>query len=302
MFEGNIRQPVNADMDIITGFLSAGNVQIAPFRRAGANKDRIERLGEKVFQAVDALAQPHLRAHGRDIAHFLIQHFFGQAEFGDLRADHAAGFSLAVKYNKIITKGGEIACNRHRGGASPDQRDPFAVFLFGHFGHAGGNITLIIGRDPFEAADRHRFFLDAAAPTGWLAGAVAGAAQNARKHIGFPVDHKGIGIAAFGDQTDIFRHRSVGGTGPLAVNNLMIIIRIFRIRRLQVIPPGARPCSYPQNGPTPASEADTNHILELKCWQMQQLAAILLGPRRAGGLIRLQSCCSAKWTARSTAT
>ena len=45
--------------------------------------------------------------------------------------------------------------------------------------------------------------IQAAAAAGRLAGPVAGAAQNAGKHIGFPVDHVGIGVLALCDQTDV---------------------------------------------------------------------------------------------------
>jgi len=72
-------------------------------------------------------------------------------------------------------------------------------------------------------------FLDPAPSAGWLAGAVAGAAKNSGKDVALPVDHVGVGVSAGGDQADVFRHWSVRGAGPLAVNHFVEVVGLVDI-------------------------------------------------------------------------
>ena len=74
-----------------------------------------------------------------------------------------------------------------------------------------------------------RHFLDAAAAAGGFARPVAGAAQHAGKDIGMPVDHIGVGITPRRDHADIFGHRRVRGTGPLAIHDLVKVIGILDV-------------------------------------------------------------------------
>src|SRR5437764_14083662 len=93
------------------------------------------------------------------------------------------------------------------------------------------DVVLEIGGDALQPADRDGGFLDAAAAAGRLAWPVAGAAENSRKHIGFPVDHVSVAIAAFSDQPDVFRHGRMRGAGPLAVDHLVKVIGRRNISR-----------------------------------------------------------------------
>ena len=45
------------------------------------------------------------------------------------------------------------------------------------------------------------------------------------KHVGLPIDHVGVAVAAGGDQPDVFRNRRVGRTGPLAIHDLVEVVR-----------------------------------------------------------------------------
>ena len=150
---------------------------------------------------------------------------FGQAEFGDLRADHAARLRILVEHHAMITERREVTRDGERGGAAADQRDALAVFLRRRLGQPRADIVLVIGGDALQAADRHRLVLDAHAPAGRLARPVTGAAENSRKHVGVPVDHVGVGIAARGDQPDIFRDGRMRRASPLAIHDLVEVAR-----------------------------------------------------------------------------
>jgi hypothetical protein len=101
--------------------------------------------------------------------------------------------------------------------------------------HAMFDVVLEVGGDAFQAADRNRSFLDPAAAARGLAGTVAGAAENSRKHIRFPIDHVGVAIAAFGDQSDVFRNGRVRGAGPLAIDHFMKVVGCRNISRFHSI-------------------------------------------------------------------
>ncbi len=120
-------QPVDADMDVLGRFLAAGNVEIAAARRAGADEDRVPAFRQQRLHAVDAFAAAEFDAEAEDVAGLLVDDAVGQAEFRDLRADHAAGFRVAVEHHDVIAERRQIARHRERGGAAADQRDALAV-------------------------------------------------------------------------------------------------------------------------------------------------------------------------------
>jgi hypothetical protein len=97
----------------------------------------------------------------------------------------------------------------------------------------------VVGGHPLEAANGHRFSLVGCArlnptpSTCGLAGAIASSTQHARKNIGNPIDHVGIGIAPLADQADVFGDGGVRRARILAVNDTVEILRIFDIGRLQ---------------------------------------------------------------------
>ena len=77
--------------------------------------------------------------------------------------------------------------------------------------------------------------IDAATAACRFARAVAGAAENAGEHVRFPVDHVGVAVAASGDQPDVFGNGGVGGARPLAIYDLMEIVWLVDIGRLQIV-------------------------------------------------------------------
>ncbi len=89
---------------------------------------------------------------------------------------------------------------------------------------AVADVVLVVGGDALQAADRHRLLLDPSAPAGRLAGAVAGAPENPRKHVRLPVDHVGVAVATRGDQPDVFGDGRVRRARPLAIHDLVEVV------------------------------------------------------------------------------
>jgi len=212
-------------MDVRRRFLAAGNVEIAAPRRARADEDRIPAFRQQRLEAVDAPAAVKFDAEVEDIVAFLVDDRFRQTEARNLRADHAAGLGVLVEHHAVIAERRQVARDRERGGAAAHERDALAVLGGRRLGQAGADVVLEVGRHPFEAADRDRLVLHAHAPTRRFARPVAGAAEDSGKHVGFPVDHVGVAVAARRDQPDVFRNRSVSRTGPLAIHDLVEVVR-----------------------------------------------------------------------------
>ena len=127
--ERDAGEPVDADMDVLGRFLAAGNVEVAAARRAAADEDRVKVFGEQRLHAVDALAADEFDAEIEDVAAFLVDHAFRQAEFRNLRAHHAAGLRVLIEHDAFVAHRREIARHRERGGAAADERDALAVLL-----------------------------------------------------------------------------------------------------------------------------------------------------------------------------
>src|SRR5262249_16337429 len=120
------------------------------------------------------------------------------------------------------------------------QRNALAVTTRGGFRQPGADVVLEVGGDALEAADRDRLLLDAAAPARRLAWPVAGASEDSRKHVGLPIDHVGVAVAARRDQPDVFRDWSVCRTGPLAIHDLVEVVRISDVGILHFLLDHAR--------------------------------------------------------------
>ena len=230
MLERDRGQPFDADVNIGGGFLAAGNFELAAARRAGADKHRVVVFGEQLLQAVDAVAALELDAEVEDVVGFLVDHRIRQPEFRNLRPHHAAGLGVGIEHGAVVTERREVAGHRQRGGAAADDRDALAV-LRQRPRHAVLDVVLEIGGDALQPADRDRRILDAAAAAGGLARTIAGASENSRKHVRSPIDHVGVAVAAFSNQADVFWNGRMRGTGPLAVDHFVEVVRRRNISR-----------------------------------------------------------------------
>ena len=115
----------------------------------------------------------------------------------------------------------------------------FLPFLsLGIFGRRRADVVVpMIGRDALQAADGHRFFFDAAAAAGRLAGPVADAPEDAGEHVRVAVHHVGVGEAPLRNKSNVFGDVGVCWASPLAIHDLVKVVGLRGVRRLH-IPPG----------------------------------------------------------------
>src|SRR5262249_8505422 len=100
---------------------------------------------------------------------------------------------------------------------------------------ARANIVLVVGGHAFEPADRDRILFNTSAPARRLAGPVAGASENAGKHVRMPIDHVGVAVAPGCDQSDVFGNGCMRRAGPLAVDHLVEVVRRRNVSRLHLL-------------------------------------------------------------------
>jgi hypothetical protein len=86
-----------------------------------------------------------------------------------------------------------------------------------------------------EPANSDRLPIDALSAAGWLARTIAGATQDARKYIGFSVDHVGVRESPLRYQPDVLRHIRMRRACPLAIDYFVVVIWISNVGRLHKI-------------------------------------------------------------------
>ena len=245
MPERHRRQPVNADVDVGCGLLAARYVQVAPARRAAAHIDSVVTLGQQTSQRLDPFATPKIDTQIQDVAGLFVNHRLGQAKARNLGADEATGLPVAIEHRDLVPQGCKVS--RHRQGRGPGAHAGNAPSIRRcHGWHAALDVVFHIRSHPFEAADGHRLgfghraaggvvvFFHPSAPAGGLARPVTGAPQHTWEHVGDPIDHVGVAVAALPDQSDVLWHGGVGGAGPLAIHDFMKIGRVAEVSRLQL--------------------------------------------------------------------
>ncbi len=243
--EGDGRQPVDADVDVGGGFAPAGDIEVAAARRAAADEDGVPVFLEQCAQAVDALARAEVEAEVKHVPHLLVDHRVGQPELGDLRAHHAARLRVAVEDHAFVAERREVTRHRQRRRTCADERDALAVLRLGTLRQPRPDVFLQVRGHALQAADGHglglgielamlgRAFFHAASPARGFAGSVTGAAEDAGKDVGVPVDEVSVAVAARRDHPDVFGNGGVGGTCPLAIDDLVEIIGVCDVRGIQ---------------------------------------------------------------------
>jgi hypothetical protein len=229
-------EPGDADVDPV-GVPAPREVEFLAPGRAGADEYGVEpALVEEVPHAFDRRAEPEVRAHAGDVADLLVEHLRRQAECRDVGAHQAAGDRVLLEDHDLVADRQQVVGDRQRRRARADAGDTPAVPARRRLRQPRRDVVAQVGCHALQAADRHRFFLDAATPAGGLAGAVADASEDAREHVGFAVDDIGVRIAPLCDQPDVLRHVGVRRAGPLAVHHLVEVVGIGRVGRFHAVP------------------------------------------------------------------
>ncbi|GBF30345.1 hypothetical protein MnTg04_00286 [bacterium MnTg04] len=231
MLERDRFQPIDSYIYTVA-VVAARDFQVAATRRARTDKYRIEILLEQVFHAGDLVTEPQIRAHVHDHVDFFVQHLGRQAKRRDIGAHQATGGIEFFENHNFVAHRQQVIGHRQRCAASTDHGNLFAILLLGRFRQAIADVVTQIGGDPFQATNGNRFFLDPDTTASRLARPVADSAQDAGKHIRLPIQHVGVVESTLGDQPDIARHIRVRRTRPLAIDHLVVIIRVFGIDRI----------------------------------------------------------------------
>jgi hypothetical protein len=224
--EPDVGEPFHADVDVCGGGDAAGKIEVEPARRAGADEHGIRPLCEQRLEAPDIRGAAELDAEVEDVADLLVNYSLGHAEMRDAGAHHAAGHRISVEDDAAVTERRQVTGDGKGRRAAVHEGDALAVPAGGELRQERADLALVIGRGTLQAADRHRLLLHPAAAAGGLARPIAGATQDAGEDIGLPVDHVGLGVTAFRDQPDVVRYRSVGGTSPLTVHDVVEVVRL----------------------------------------------------------------------------
>src|SRR6185436_19822326 len=245
MLEGDRGQPVDADVNVLRRFLASGDVEVASTRRAAADEHGVVALLQQRLHRIDALAAAELDAEVEDVAALLVDHAVGQPELRDLRAHHAAGLRIAVEHDAFVAERREIARDGQRRGPAADERDALAVLLRCGLRKPRADVALEVGGGALQAADCDglglrarlavlgRALLDAHAAARRLARAIARAAQDPRENVRLPVDQVGVVVTPLRNQPDVLGNGRVRGARPLAIDNLVEVVRLSDIRRFQ---------------------------------------------------------------------
>ena len=172
-----------------------------------------------------------LHAHIDDHANFVVEYRCGEAKRGDVGAHQATWLVMRFVDDDFITERQEVVGHGQRRRSASNASNAFAVLVHRNWRQQIGDVIAQVGGDAFEAADRHRFAINALPAAGRFAGAVTGSPQDRGEDVGLAVDHVCVGETALGDQPDVFGHVGVSGTGPLAIDDLVVIRGIADVGR-----------------------------------------------------------------------
>ena len=150
-----------------------------------------------------------------------------QAERRDVRAHQPAGRRELLEDHDLVAERRQIVGDRQRRRAGADAAR--RACRSSRSGALGRRSVMSSRR---SAATRLRrqiatgLLVDARAPAGRLARAIAGAPEDAREHVRLAVEHVRVGVAALGDEPDVLGDVGVRRAGPLAIDDLVEVIGI----------------------------------------------------------------------------
>ena len=84
----------------------------------------------------------------------------------------------------------------------------------------------MISRNAFETANCDRLVFNTTAPASWLAWTVADPPKDAWKHVRLTIFHVRIAELPLGNHANVCWNVGVGGTAPLAIDDLVEVLGI----------------------------------------------------------------------------
>ncbi len=119
-----------------------GQIEVASARCTGADENRVIPFGQQALHRIDVDAAAQFDAEIEDVAGFLVDHFLGQTEAGDLRADHAARLRILIEQNDLVPERGKVTGDGERRRSSTDTGDTAAVHRHPSARHAPLDVVL----------------------------------------------------------------------------------------------------------------------------------------------------------------
>src|SRR5581483_9160864 len=275
--ERDALQPVDADVDVLAGFVAAGDLQLLAARRAGADEDRVELrlLVKHRFQAVDRRVVADVHAHAQDHVDLFVEHGARQAKHRHVGAHETARRRALLEHHQLVAERRQIVGHRQRRGPGADQRDALAVARV-RLRQAIVDVAAQVGRDALEPANRDRFLVDARASARGLARAIARAPENSRENVRLAIEHVRIGIASLRNQPDVLGHVGVRRTSPLAIDDFMEVAGITNVgwfHRLGSPLPRIHHIGSPFQGGTPTPASAFPRLTTCGTWRLLRCAA-----------------------------
>ena len=154
-------EPVDADVDVRRRFLAAGDVEIAPARRAGADEDRVVAFAEQRLQDYRCADRTRSSTPSRGCSRPLRR--------SPIRAGGTRGICVrimppaarvAVEHGDVVAERRQIARDGQRRRARRrSARRACRSSSRGACGIASRDVVLVVGGDALQAADRDGFRL-----------------------------------------------------------------------------------------------------------------------------------------------
>ena len=206
--------------------MPSGKIELFASRRAAAHEDGVEAFVKKSLHTVDGRVVADVYAHVQDDVDLFIEDALRKTERGDVGMHQPAWpFELFEHYD-VIAQGQKIIGDGKRCRTRADTGDSFAVLLRGNRRKQVRDFATVVGRHALQPADSYRLAIHAFTPARGFTRPVARSPENRRKNVRLSVEHVRIGIAALGNEANVFRNVGVGGACPLTVHNFVEVIRI----------------------------------------------------------------------------
>ncbi len=232
VIEGHRLQPVDPDVDIGGGLLTTREIQILSTGRTRPDEHCVVTLSEQRLKALNRRVVAEIDAHVDDRSDLFLENLFREPKRRNVDRMTARLIPLLEDGDRIA-EWHQVVRDREGCRARSNARDTLAVLGTGCLGKSSRYITLVVGGNTLQSADRDGLAVDSTSPTGWLARTIAGSTEYPRKDVGFSIENVRVVESPLRYETNVLRHVRMRRTRPLAVDDLVEIRGIRGIGRFQ---------------------------------------------------------------------